>query len=114
MNLGVTIQGNSTCTRVTIASLILRTEVKMLRNSLNHSMRKIRKRKLIHLFINIPSTIPQIFQSSQRVNIQLGNKAGFLRTEITPLTSEITKHTQHDRKHAFCKRRPRLRTAVEL
>ena len=39
-------------------------------------MRKIRKRKLNHLITNIPSTIPQIFQSSRRVNIQLGNKAG--------------------------------------
>ena len=60
-------------------------------------MRKIRKRKLNHLFINIPSAIPQIFQSSHRVNNQLGNKAGFLRTEITPLTSEITIHTEYDR-----------------
>ena len=84
----------------------------MLRNSQDH-MRKIRKRKLNHLFINIPSTIPQIFQSSHRVNVQLGNNAGFLRTEITPLTSEIAIHIQYDRKHAFCKRRPRLRTAVE-
>ena len=62
-------------------------------------------RKLNHLFTNIPSTIPQHFQSSRRVNIQLGNravkkvvnKAGFLRKEITPLTSEITIHTEYDR-----------------
>ena len=60
-------------------------------------MRKIRKRKLNNLFTNIPSAIPQIFQSSHRVNIQLGNKAGFLRKEITPLTSEITIHTEYDR-----------------
>ena len=60
-------------------------------------MRKIRKRKLNHLFINIPSTIPQIFQSSHRVNIQLGNKGSFLRKEITPLMSEITIHTEYDR-----------------
>ena len=80
-------------------------------------MLKIRKRKLNHLFTNIPSTIPQIFQSSRRVNIQLGNKvvnkavnkavnkvvnkavnkAGFLRREITLLTSEITIHTEYDR-----------------
>ena len=64
-------------------------------------MRMIRKRKLNHLFTNIPWTIPQIFQASRRVNIQLSNnavnKAGFLRKEITPLTSEITIHTEYDR-----------------
>ena len=58
--------------------------------SQNH-MRKIRKRKLNHLFTNIPSSY----------SIQLGNKAvnraGFLRKEITPLTSEITIHTENDR-----------------
>ena len=57
--------------------------------------------KLNHLFTNIPSTIPQHFQTSRRVNIQLGNKAvnkaGFLRKEITLLTSEITIHTKYDR-----------------
>ena len=36
-------------------------------------MRKIRNRKLNHLFINIPLTIPQMLD---QVNIQFGNKAG--------------------------------------
>ena len=29
--------------------------------------------------------------------MQLGNKAGFLRTEITPLAGEITVHAKYDR-----------------
>ena len=73
----------------------IRRSRKLLRNSQDH-MRKIRNRKLNHLFINIPSTIPKIFHSSRR-DIQFGNKAGFLRKEITPLTSEITIHTKYDR-----------------
>ena len=71
----------------------IRSSRKLLRSSQDH-MRKIRMRKLNHLFTNIPSTIPQHFQSSRRVNIQLGNravnkvvnKAGFLRKEIGVIT----------------------------
>ena len=37
-----------------------------------------------------------MFQSSNRVNIQLGNKAGFLWTEITLLANEITIDTVYD------------------
>lgn len=41
--------------------------------------------------------ILEMFQSSSRVNIQLGNKAGFLRTEIITLAREIIIHTKHNR-----------------
>ena len=53
----------------------------MLRNSQDH-MRKIRKRKLNHLFTNVPLTIPQIFQSSHLVNIQLDNKQVFYEKKL--------------------------------
>ena len=53
----------------------------MLRNSQDH-MHKIRKRKLNHLFTNVPLTIPQIFQSSHRVNIQLDNKQVFYEKKL--------------------------------
>ena len=54
---------------------------KLLRNSQDH-MRKIRKRKLNHLFTNVPLAIPQIFQSSHRVNIQLDNKQVFYEKKL--------------------------------
>ena len=46
--------------------------------------RKTREQKLNHLFTGIPMKIPEMFQLSNSINIRSGNKAVFLRTEITP------------------------------
>ena len=82
---GLSVDTPPTCAKIPYGPPFLYHEVMrihlMLRNSQDH-MRKIRKRKLNHLFTNVPLTIPQIFHSSHRVNIQLDNKQVFYEKKL--------------------------------
>lgn len=57
------------------------------------------------------------YRHSQRVQrnrmcLGQGNRAGFLRTEITPLASEITLHTKNDRIYKLFRAQSYLNSAI--
>ena len=53
-------------------------------------------------------------QRAQRNRMCLGqgNRAGFLRTEVTPLASEITLHTKYDRIYRLFRAQSYLNSAI--